>query len=417
MFRPLWGTALARSGGGLYSQCLSAHPEMMVATSPNIQLFRSYRDALVRESGRDFLRRAVPAGASIQDWYGTDDRVQALDFLVHEATADVSFDETEWPAFLESSVARGNLDAGDLTPHYHRLKAPTYRGMFENLLSIIADVRESRDRRWIGFHEPWTLDSYPALLRAFPDSMALIVFRDPRAVVSSMLGVERIDPSQVAQVLSYVRHWRKYAALTLRMLAMPAFKHRIHVTAHDLIVTRPRPTIEEMCTALGVELDEQMLDTGNYRDFAKGGVWAGNSSFEERTEGISSHRALRWRQKLEPVILHTIEYLCAPELRLIGYPTFTKFADVTVDADADVTAFLLRDHASAANWRSDLGDPLADLGLESIRRHLLRLRELSSDTSLVRRCFLFEEVYRAVHQQAPPLMPELSEALASATSN
>lgn len=411
MFRPIWGTALARSGGGLYAQCLSSHPEMMVAVSPNLQLCRSFRDAVVRHAP-DFLRRAVPPGSPIQDWYGTADRIQGLDYFLHEASVDIPFDPAEWDSFLEASIARGMLDSADLAGHYHRLKGATYREMFANLLEIVADARQCRDRRWIGFHEPWTIDLYPALARAFPESRVLIVFRDPRAVVSSMLGVERIDPSQVAQVLSYVRHWRKYAAMTLQLLNMPFLRGRLHVTAHDLILVKPRPTIEAMCAAFDVAFDERMLDTNNYFDYATGAVWSGNSSFEQRTEGISAHRALRWRKSLPDVTLQAIEYLCAPELTLLGYPTFTPYADPGVDASADVTAFLMKDQAGYANWRSDLGDPLLDHGLEAVRRQLLRLKEPSRDAALVRRCFLFEETYLALHGGRAPLLPELADALA-----
>lgn len=413
MFRPIWGTALARSGGGLYSLCLSAHPEMMVAVSPNIQLFRSFRNAVVRHANRDSLSRAVRKAAPILDWYGTDDRVRGLDYFLHDATLDVPFDDTEWDEFLSASIARGRLDAADLAEHYHRLQGATYRDMFANLLDIIADVRDARDRRWVGFHEAWTLDTYPALVRAFPESRILIAFRDPRGVVNSMLGVKRIDPAQVAQVLSYVRHWRKYVAVTLQLLSMPLFRGRLHVTAYDLIVTRPRETVDAICRAFDVEFDERMLDVNNFYDYASGTVWAGNSSFGGRTEGISAHLALRWRQDLNPTILKTVEYLCGPELKLLGYPAVTKFADPDREADGDITAFLLKDHAGFANWRSDLGDPLADLGVEAVRRQLLRMPDPCQDVALVRRCFLFENVYTVIRQGDGPLLPALAEGLFS----
>jgi hypothetical protein len=407
----LFGTGLARSGGGLYSMCLSTHPQMMVACCPNIELFRSYRNAMIRDLNDPALSAACPSNAPLQDWYGSVERITLLDHLLDKAHLDLPFDEAEWPTFLETSIRRGELETADLTVNYDRLKGKTYRDLFTNLLRIIADTRSCGDRKWVGLHETWILDFYPLLARSFPESRFLVMFRDPRATVSSMLGVENIDPSQVAQVLSYIRHWRKYAALALRFTNDPQFAGRLHITAHDLVLTQPQETLTDICRAFDLDLDARMLDTSNFFNYATGAIWSGNSSFEGKTEGISAHRALRWRDKLDPTILAAIEYLCGPDLKLLGYPTFTDFADPVKDADGAVINFLIKDHSGYVNWRSDLNDPLADLGLEAMRRQLLRLPTSSTDVALVRRTFLFEETYRALRTGAGPLLPALKQAL------
>ena len=260
-------------------------------------------------------------------------------------------------------------------------------------------------------HETWILDYYPLLARTFPEARFLIMFRDPRATINSMLGVKAIDPAQVAQVLSYIRHWRKYAALALRYANDSQFDGRLHITAHDLVLTRTEETLIGICNAFDLELDQRMLDTSNFFNYATGKTWSGNSSFEGKTEGISAHRALRWRDKLDPTIVAAIEYLCGPDLKLVGYPIFTDFANPFVDADGNISKFLLEDHGSHANWRSDLDDPLVDLGLEAVRRQLLRLPQPSSDTKLIRRTFLFEETYDALRNGFEPLLPTLQQVL------
>jgi hypothetical protein len=410
-FSPFFGTGLARSGGGLYSMCLSTHSDMMVACCPNIELFRSCRNAMLRTLGDQPFSRVCPANAPLQDWYGTDDRIAVLDHMLDKASLDIPFDVSEWTSFLETSIARGKLETADLVKNYASMKGSTYREMFKNLLTIIADTRACRNRRWIGLHETWILDFYPMLARAFPDARFLIMFRDPRATINSMLGIKEIDPAQVAQVLSYVRHWRKYAALALRYSQDPLFEGRLHITAHDLILTRTEDTLAAICTAFDLDLDPRMLDTGNFFNYATNAVWTGNSSFEGKTEGISAHRALRWRDKMQPQMLGAIEYLCGPDLKLVGYPTFSDFADPAKAADGAVIDFLLKDHAGYTNWRSDLQDPLLDLGLEAMRRQLLLLPEPSTDASLIRRAFLFEETYRALRNKKEPLLPSLAEAL------
>lgn len=410
---PFFGTGLARSGGGLYSMCLSTHPQMMVACCPNIELFRSYRNAMIRDLNNPSLSAACPPESPLQDWYGTEERLDLLYFLLESAQLDLRFDEAEWPSFLETSRRRGELETRDLAENYHMMKGKTYRDLFDNLLQIITDTRDCGNRKWIGFHETWVLDFFPLLARSFPYARFLIMFRDPRAIVYSMINIKNIDPLQVAQVLSYIRHWRKYAALALRYANDPQFADRLHITAHDLVLTRPHQTLAEICHSYQLDLDSRMLDTGNFFNYATGEIWSGNSSFEDKTEGISAHRALRWRDKLDPTVLAAIEYLCGPDLKLVGYPTFTDYADPAKDADGAVTEFLLKDLSGYTNWCTNLDDPLQDLGLEAMRRQLLRLSKPITDLALVRRTFLFEETYQALHAGKGPLLPALADALNS----
>jgi hypothetical protein len=408
-FKPFFGTGLARSGGALYSLALSAHPEMMVACCPDLELFRSWRNAVLRNSAPNLLS-AIPPNASLQDYYGTADRIGALDVIL-EGDLNTPFAPEEWPEFLSISIARGNLEAADLTGSFPEMRGDTYRDVFDGLLRIIGRSRNASQRRWVGFHEAWAIDAFPALARAYPEARFMIMFRDPRAIVNSMLGVEHIDPSQVAQILSYVRHWRKYAALAHRFLRSPLFAGRIHVTAHDLILTRPMETIGAICASVELDIHERMLDTNNYYDYATKKIWSGNSSFESNTAGISAHRALRWREKLDRRVLNFIEYLCGPDLRMIGYPTFTDYADVSVAADGEIVGTFLKDHSQFANWRSDLRDPLLDLGLEAARRSLLRTPVAAESGDLIRRAFLFDETYRALLGGGEPLLPALKNAL------
>ena len=116
-FSPLFGTGLARSGGGLYSNCLSSNQDIMLACCPNIQLFKYFRNSIFQHnSGLDILRE-IPAEAPLQDFYGSDIRVKALDVLMN-ASLDISFDMDQWDNFLNTSINRGTLESGDLIKYY-----------------------------------------------------------------------------------------------------------------------------------------------------------------------------------------------------------------------------------------------------------------------------------------------------------
>ncbi|WP_085906798.1 sulfotransferase [Kiloniella majae] len=397
-YSPIFGTGLARSGGALYSNCLSANPEMMVACCPNLELFRSFRNDLFLQAKNKNVLAEIPENAPLQDYYGNEARIEALDIMM-DATLNVTFTQSNWEIFHEISVARGALEAEDLVKHYNKLKGNTYKDIFSNLLGIIATSRNSSDRKWVGFHEAWALDAYPALARSFPNAKFIIMFRDPRAIVNSMLGVKNIDPLQVVQVMSYIRHWRKYAALALKLKQDPLFKGRLHITAHDLILTRTEEAVRGICETFGVDFVQQMLDTESYIDFSTGQTWVGNSSFEKKTTGIKASRALRWREKIDKTLLNTIEYLCGPELNLIGYTTLTNFANPRTIISDDIFKYMIEDHSTYTNWRSDLHDPLTDLGLEQVRRSLLTMSKPCDDDMLIRKTFLFREVYEALRQK------------------
>jgi hypothetical protein len=77
MYRPVFGTALARSGGGLYTGMLSAHRDIMLANCPYLLLFRSLRNAVIRSLGAPAVAAAVPPSAPFQDYYFTDARLDA----------------------------------------------------------------------------------------------------------------------------------------------------------------------------------------------------------------------------------------------------------------------------------------------------------------------------------------------------
>ena len=87
-FFPIFGTGLARSGSHLYNNCLSALPEIMVANCPNLELFRSYRNAMIRDLRNENFLKECPADSPLLDWYGTNRRIQILEYMLEKANLD-----------------------------------------------------------------------------------------------------------------------------------------------------------------------------------------------------------------------------------------------------------------------------------------------------------------------------------------
>lgn len=405
----IFGTGLARSGGGLYSMALSAHPDIEVACCPNLEFFRSFRNTAFLNSGDSTLSTAFNPNAAIEDWYGSDARTSGLEFLLNRASLDIEFPQDEWPEFVRRSTERGALECADLARRYGELSGATYKEVLQSLLALIQDERCTHEVSWVGFHEAWIIDYFPVIARAFPDARFLVMLRDPRATINSMLAIQRTHPSEVAQVLSYVRHWRKYVALTKLFLQDSFLSDRVHVTTHEHVLLFPEQTMSNIAQSLNLPYSNIMIDTSSYWDHASGAVWRGNGSFESNTSGINVDRAKRWRTTLERDVLNLIEFLCGGELQEVGYQTLTEYASLSSSPSTEVIDSLMRDHRADVNWRSDLEDVASDVGLEVLRRWYVTTSDQDTPSAEIRRAFLLERQYANLRQpNARPLFPELA---------
>ena len=394
-YLPLFSANTARSGGGLISMMLSTNKDVMLAVDPYLELYRSMRNAFIRNDAPPDLQRVFDPASPLQDYYFTEERINIMD-VIQAGDVDTPFDPKEWERFLKLCAARTGLDSADLVPHLSELRGSTYKQMFDNGLEIIAKVRGAENRKWVGIKDVWTIEFFAPLARAYPEARFIISFRDPRATANSMLGASRTYPEQAGHLLSYARHWRKLVAFTTRYQADPLFEGRLHILAHEHVLREPESAAQELCEFLDVDYDQAMLETDNYFDYATGATWTGNSAFEQVTSGISVHRAERWQTMLDPKIVKMVDFVCGPDMKLIGYEPVTDFSDQW--PDPNVLEQVVDGNDGYANWRTDLGDPQQDYGFELFRRALLALPNRPLDTGLIRRSFLFEEAFDGVRQ-------------------
>lgn len=390
---PIFGTGLARSGGHLYNSLLSVNREVMVVNCPYLELYRSLRNAIVRQRGDDELRQSFKYGGPFQDNYFTDEGIRALDLIQGCDLNAISFEEPDFDEFVGRAGRRAALENEDLPPLFRQLTGKTYKDVFDSGLRILVEARRSEARTWVGYHEPWTVEFYPVLARAYPGAKFIIMFRDPRAMMNSVFGVARIDPAQVVHVLSTIRHWRRMAAFALRYSADPLFEGRLLVSCHEDILRAPEDTARRFCDFLAVPFDAAMLDTSNYVYFATGTTWKGNSSFEKETSGIKRDRASRWRTMLPAEAVAAIEFLCRAEMKVLGYRPLTD-DDRSSSAMPAVVDYLIQDCRRYSNWRTDFQDPQRDVGFELFRQSLLTLSGPATlDEQTLRRSFLFSDVF------------------------
>lgn len=385
----LFCTGVARSGSNLLCRMLSAHSQMMVAADPYLPLFRAWRNAIVgsRGGGGAWFDPSSP----FHDYYFAPEHLTLLDWI-QDASVDLPFTE-DHAAFLERCRGRMSLEAADLVPLLPQLPGPTFREVFDNALNIVVRGRNAASARWAGYKEVWTIEFCAPLLRSYPGARFVVILRDPRATVASMLALGKSDATQIAHVLSYARHWRKYVALISRYRELPELRDRVHVTTYEGLVAAPEATARELCRFLGVDFEAAMLEADAFFDHSTGATWRGNSSFSEIGRGIDRSRVDRWRTSLDPRVVRLIEFVCGPEMAMAGY---------AVSAEAgphpEILDYLIESNDQPVSWRSDSGDPVRDYGLELVRHGLLAQGGPVAG-ALARRCFLFEEVFRSASRQ------------------
>jgi hypothetical protein len=386
----LFTTGIARTGGGLLAHILSAHPEVRCARNPYLTLFKSLRDAIARDLGPG-LAAEVAASEPISDHYFSASGLALLD-AIQGSDLEVPFDERGWDEFLGLSRARAELEAADLAVHLERLRAHTYKEMIQNAVDAVATIRgPGRELAWAGFHEQWIIEFFVPLARAFHDARFIGIVRDPRAVVASFRGMARTDPTQDVHALSLVRHWRKLVACATQCKTDPELSDKCLFIDYESLVTGPYDGIKKLCAFLDVPFDDRMVDAGNFIDPASGRPWRGNSSFEEDLSTIAATGVARWREELDEDCIAAVELLAQHEMERLGYETTT--GPGSRESVERATAYLFHESGRYSNWRTDLGDPVQDLGVEMLRRALLEGHLPAAPEALVRGCFLFESAF------------------------
>lgn len=391
MARPLFLSGLARGGTNILARMLIAGGASRIAIHAFQPWFKSLRNAIVASRGTPEQIARFDPDAPFGDGYFDDTQI-ALQELVHRGSLDVPFEAAEWPALLERLQARAAHDAADLCDGLAGLGGATgYGAMMERILALVRRGQEPA-LSYAGLIDTWTIDLLPALARAYPEARFIVVIRDPRSVVASTLKFLDSAPDQVGHVLSIVRQWRKYVALSHAFKNDDLFSGRFMLVRYEDEVTNPEPFARGLCAFLELPYTPEMLAFARYEDQGRDRPWTGNSAFESAFTVIDPSPAQRWRESLDPDALAAIEYCCAVDMALCGYAPAHAAEQL---GDARVRAFLVRDGERACAWRTDSGDAALELAREAGRRALMR-QGGQPDAAAVRRAFLSPAYFQLI---------------------
>ena len=193
-------------------------------------------------------------------------------------------------------------------------------------------------------------------------------------------------------------------ALTIYYKSLKLFKNRLFVVVHEDLVKDPKKVCKKLCNFLNVKFESRMLDTRNYFDYSTGKIWPGNSTFEKKAFGFSSKRANRWKEKLSYSQIKAIEFIAHHELKLLNYKLYKK--DNFFELKNGLSSFV-DDDKKRKKWRTGFKKAEFIYGVEFFRNYLFDIDAVEKDKKLLRRLFLFKEVYNKIKEKKPILRPSI----------
>jgi hypothetical protein len=383
-FNPLFIFGVARSGTNLLARTISTHPQAVVALDPLMPLFKAWRNLAIKPVA-EAQHYQFDFQCPFQDFYFDPTGLVFLDAILSASSRLPLKPSLNLKTSICDRAALENLGLADAL---RDVDGNTIEEVFISALNIIAGYARLDDKShvtWVGLKEVWAVEFAKSLAQAFPKARFLVIHRDPRAVVASLIALIKQDQSQAAHTISYMRHWRKQVSVTHQLARDPIVSSRLLSLRYEDLVTDPITWLTTIGRFLDLEdLAFTLTDPRNEK-------WHSNSSFGVST-GIDPNAAERWRDYLTLDLQATVEFHCAPEMAMLGYARVTTGHVLLKDirnciSDAD---------QSPGKWRSDSGDVDADFAWE-LRRWAL-LRHQSSEAEEIRRCFLFESVYEKLLQ-------------------
>lgn len=376
--KPLFVFGVARSGTNLIARLLNAHSKVSLYLDPFLPLFNNWLRATAQQCQKKPLSHQFGLPGPIPDYYFQSTATLMLQELAQNAFSVhlKSSDQDNLRKYLSDRISLEMPEHRDL---FKSVTAETFSDFFDQALVQLARVREGKDT-YCGAKEVWTTEFIPVLANMYPEARFIIIHRDPRAVIASLLKLASTDETQLGHTVSYARHWRKNVALSLSY--QDSLPGRLILIRYEDLVRQPHFVCESTLSWLGLKFEEDIMSFDHTN-------WTGNSSFGV-TSGITESSLSKWQTTLDPGCFDMIDFVCGPEMRLMGY-------DSEYEKGLKNTAIqhMIWANEHAGSWRSDGEDLWGSIGQELLRHNLLINKRFEHD-SLIEMCFLSKKIYEMI---------------------
>ena len=369
---------IARSGTNLIARLLDAHSKIGVTLDPFLPILNNWLQDTALQSENIEVQSQYGHPGPIPDYYFNPAGRLMRELLEVEASqTTIPCDKKQM--LVDLLVQRTALETPETAARLHGIEENTYSRFIQEVLKSLRHVH-GNNISCVGIKEVWTVEFIPVLARLFPKSKFIVVQRDPRAIISSLLKMGEIDDTQLAHTVSYARQWRKNFTLSEEYSNRKNLSGRLVKIYYENVTQTPQSFCREMSNWLELEYENSMLD------ISKSG-WAGNSSFGDMN-GVSTRSQNQWRSELDADSLAMVEYICAAEMRLENY---NLIGDGTLTQSA--MRHIMWADQNPGSWRGDSDDTYGFLAWEELRQRLINA-PMNIELDLIERLFLSKETYR-----------------------
>lgn len=209
--------------------------------------------------------------------------------------------------FLERRLRRWQVNRDDLERRWREMTdQPTFARLCAEVYDAHADATHKQPGRLLGDKNAHYALFVDALRATFPRAKFVHIVRDYRDNVLSYRNV----PFDVKSPAALAYRWVHYNNAVLQSFRRtPGEVHRLRF---EDLVTAPEQTIESLCRFLGVEANPAMLS-------GKDGGGYNNEWHRHLGKPIDPQLAGQWRGSLSPDEVATLDRICQPFAKELGY--------------------------------------------------------------------------------------------------
>ena len=208
--------------------------------------------------------------------------------------------------FLETDLHGVKFDIEALAAAIHGRGARTMPQVIDTLFRINAEGEGKA--RWLD-KTPYYILHLPLLAAIYPDAQFLHIIRDGRDAVLSML--ERNTDIRVFSIYQGAKLWQRYVDAGRMMGAILPPERYLELRFEDML-NGQEGTLRRICTFLGVEFSEKVIDFQKSRDPL--------NKTPLLREGIKRDNQEKWRDQMAPLQIRTFESVAGRTLAACGYP-------------------------------------------------------------------------------------------------
>ena len=181
----------------------------------------------------------------------------------------------------------------------------------EFISQSFANRAATRGKQFFGDKSPDAIERLPELLSLFPASRLIVVVRDARPNVASLVKRQYLDLRVAAQ------RWKDWNAAGTAAANWLGPDRVLHIRYEDLL-REPEATLQSVSDFLGITYEDSMLD------LAGASATQSDNAYVKKSLDVSAID--KWKTSLSQRDLLRIERICGDWLRHLGYVPATEQA-------------------------------------------------------------------------------------------